>query len=642
MAVKNKIKKEKNSSVKLQVEKEKNLKLKKKLLEINNLYNAAQYIKTSLNTQKTLHLIIHIIHKLLKASTISIMLIDLKTNELVVKAAKNKQNIVGFRQKINEGIAGQVFLNGQPIIVKDIHRHRYAKFSKRNYQGKSFLSVPLKYNNKIIGLINLADKEKNASFDQQDKKIILEMANHIAIAVSHAEIHTNIQKQTFEDYLTGLHNRKFFFFKLAAILEKNKKKDTPFSVLLLDLDFFKNINDAYGHQIGDEILKKTAQTFQEKMRKTDLAARYSGEELIALLPNSNTKDAFRISEKIRKAIESLCLFVVEIKTSSGETKLILIEKNKQKDYKCLFFPLTLTSNHLVSEIEKIWIETLWLNKIKKKLESPTKNPDLKINEIKVTVSIGSASYPENTPHFSSHQGKHLITMADKALYKAKESGRNMSLTYRDILDSSNFIKKETKKQIISKLMHKILIKDKITFHHCLRVAKITEIIAQGLALAPKKIQQYTYGALLHDLGKIFIDEKILFKKDKLTELEYSIIKTHAIKGAEFITNFPALHPYINALKHHHEKWEGFGYPDGITGSKIPLEGRIIAIADSYDAMSTYRPYKKKISNREDYALCELRKNRDLMYDSKIIACFFKNYEKIKKVKDQKLSIVNFI
>ena len=637
-------KENKKQNQKIQVKQEK---LKKKLLEITSLYEASKHIKTSLNINKTLQMIIHIISRLLQAKTVSIMLLDRKTNELVVKAAKNTAPIIGSRLKMGEGIAGKIALKGKPVIISNIYKsQQYLPLINRTYQASSFLSVPLKHNNETIGIINITEKKNHLPFNQQDKKLIIEMANHIALALSHAHTFSSVESQALKDPLTNLYNRNYLKTQLLTHLAKAQKNSYKLAICMLDLDYFKIINDNYGHPIGDEVLKKISKIIQNTLRKTDIVARYGGEELLCLLPGASDKDSFRIAEKIRKRIEEMLLYAVQINLNNQKTKTLLIEKDSHGDFNCLLFPLETSSNHENAEIEKIWIESLWLNQIKKSIQN-NQNPKIKIDPIKISISIGITTYPDSIPKPNHKPQKNdliqksnlLISNADKALYIAKKTGRNRCVIYKNPETPSSTLvpQKDQELETIQKILQDIKHKDKITYSHSLRVAKIAEILARALKLSSSKIHKIKLGALIHDIGKIFIDTQILLKPEKLTDTEYEIIKTHSIKGAQYLEKYATLHKYINAVKYHHEKWEGFGYPQGLAGNNIPLEARIIAIADSYDAMSTERPYKNSFKDKETYALSELRKNRDIMYEHRLVNILFENYAKIKNVKNLDLS-----
>ncbi len=146
--------------------------------------------------------------------------------------------------------------------------------------------------------------------------------------------------------------------------------------------------------------------------------------------------------------------------------------------------------------------------------------------------------------------------------------------------------------IVRTLVVTIEAKDRYTKGHSTRVYRLSELIAERLELTDQDIRHLRWAAILHDIGKIAIDNEILNKPGKLTDEEYEIIKTHPVEGAAMLEPISQLHEVIPGVRHHHERYDGDGYPDRLQGEQIPLFGRIIAIADTFDAIASVRPYRK--------------------------------------------------
>lgn len=190
---------------------------------------------------------------------------------------------------------------------------------------------------------------------------------------------------------------------------------------------------------------------------------------------------------------------------------------------------------------------------------------------------------------------------------------------------------ETKKMflsIISALAATIDAKDPYTHGHSRRVTYYGMVIAEGIGAAPEFIEMVKLAGILHDIGKIGIPESILGKVSSLSDEEYRHIMDHTVIGAKILGNIDALKHVIPAIKHHHERFGGGGYPDGLKGEDIPLAARILSIADTFDAMTTDRPYRKGLSDEE--ALDELGKNRGSQFDPELVRVFAANWK--KKVK----------
>jgi putative nucleotidyltransferase with HDIG domain len=182
-------------------------------------------------------------------------------------------------------------------------------------------------------------------------------------------------------------------------------------------------------------------------------------------------------------------------------------------------------------------------------------------------------------------------------------------------------------------------KDPYTHGHSERVSKYALNIGRTLGISRADLQQLELTCLLHDVGKIGIPESILNKKNKLTSKEMEIIRLHTLKGVDILKRSGQAETIIAAVRHHHERYDGMGYPDGLIGEQIPLFARIIAVADSYDAMTSSRPYRSKCSQK--VAVKEIRKGIGSQYDSKVVWAFLKWINrKRKRVKDIRTQTYN--
>jgi len=162
-------------------------------------------------------------------------------------------------------------------------------------------------------------------------------------------------------------------------------------------------------------------------------------------------------------------------------------------------------------------------------------------------------------------------------------------------------------------------KDPYTKGHSERVSKNAVALAQEMNLPDREIENIEYSALLHDVGKIGIEDSILGKKDKLTDQEFKKIKEHTIMGANIIKPVDFLKNSYKAVYHHHERYNGNGYPDGIKEEEIPLSARIIAVVDAYDAMGSDRPYRKKLG--KDIIIKELKEQSGKQFDPEVVKVF---------------------
>lgn len=168
-------------------------------------------------------------------------------------------------------------------------------------------------------------------------------------------------------------------------------------------------------------------------------------------------------------------------------------------------------------------------------------------------------------------------------------------------------------------------KDEYTGGHAHRVALFSIILAKEMKLSPKEVENVELSALLHDIGKIGVPEDILTKPAKVTDEEFKEIKKHPVHGFKILEPMEQLDKVLPGIKHHHERWDGKGYPDGLKGEKIPLAARIVCVADAFDAMTSTRPYRKALPDRE--GLKRLKENAGTQFDPAVVEALIKAYDK---------------
>ena len=355
-----------------------------------------------------------------------------------------------------------------------------------------------------------------------------------------------------EDGITGLYNHRYFYDSLRECINVCDKNLQSVSVLFMDIDFFKNYNDLYGHQMGDEVIKIIGNILKDVSREHDIAARYGGEEFAMILPNTCEQEALGIAEKIRKTIEATPFFG---------------EENQPNG--------------------------------------------------KLTISIGVSIYPEK-----AKSDLELIKSADDALYRAKFFNKNRVESYTSVLDDIKKDIDENHIEIVSTIKTLISVinaKDRYTYGHVERVVYYCKLLANKLNLSPTQKKQLIYGAYMHDVGKINVSKEILVKKMPLNKDEWEIIKKHPQNGEEIIRPVKTLKDIAPIILHHHERYDGKGYPDGLKGEEIPFLARVLAVVDSFDAMTSNRPYNKRMTYLE--ATEELKRCKNTQFDAKIADAF---------------------
>lgn len=229
----------------------------------------------------------------------------------------------------------------------------------------------------------------------------------------------------------------------------------------------------------------------------------------------------------------------------------------------------------------------------------------------------------------------LYILLINILYRTSKTliNQNVELSnQKSIIEESYKKLNQSYKTTISVLSSAVDARDAYTAGHSERVTKISLLLGKALNLSDEELQKLEYAALFHDIGKIGVPDQILLKKDKLTDEEFDVIKAHPDIGVNILKEIDFVKDALPFIKHHHEKYGARGYPDNLNGMDIPLGSRIIAIADTYDAMTTNRPYRDGFSH--EAAVEEIDRNRGIQFDSDLVDIFMQLEQGIKNKKYQ--------
>ena len=361
-------------------------------------------------------------------------------------------------------------------------------------------------------------------------------AQRVELAGAYSKLHQVnmlLQTQATTDGLTELKNHRAFQERLVTEFERSKRYHTPLSVVLLDVDKFKQFNDAFGHPAGDTVLKRVASIFQGTARNTDFIARYGGEEFVAILPETAKQGAREAAERFRIAIETAYWPERAVTASFGIA----------------------TVNDLIpsgSELIALADRALYRSKVHgRNCCSHADDFDFELAEdVPLTaVPIASAYSLDDTL---------------RKVYDATIQG------WSQILD----------------------LRDKETEGHSERVTEMTLKLAQRMGLDEMQLVYIRWGALLHDIGKMGIPDSILRKPGPLDAAEWEIMRRHPSLAYEMLAPIAFLHSALAIPHCHHEKWDGTGYPQGLQGENIPLSARLFAVVDVWDALRSDRPYRE--------------------------------------------------
>jgi len=211
--------------------------------------------------------------------------------------------------------------------------------------------------------------------------------------------------------------------------------------------------------------------------------------------------------------------------------------------------------------------------------------------------------------FSKKELDYIQTLTKRASLNVENKVLYESL-YRNLIDT------------FKSLVASIQVRDSYTEEHSYRVMDRVMTVAKSMGCSDADIESIRIAGMLHDIGKIAIPDRILLKSDKLSDYEYNVIKSHPGIGESILKSVMLLEKERKIILHHHERYDGKGYPDGLSGDHIPFLSRLLAIADSFDAMTNNRPYRNALP--VNHAICELRKNSDQQFDRHLVECFLHN------------------
>jgi diguanylate cyclase (GGDEF)-like protein len=287
--------------------------LDKTLQNLSLLYSIGKAMNYISDLKKLLQFILNQAIEITSAEKGSLMLYEMETDQLNIRVMAGLRDDA-YQEKVNnneikcrsfkpgEGIAGRVFVNAKPIVVNNIKEDDVFVDSDASYV-RSIACIPMVVYNDVIGVINVTNKRHGKEFSDEDVEMLKAVADQAAVAINKAQL----WDMAVTDSLTGLYVRRYFMVKLQEELLRAERYNNILSIVMADLDRFKNINDTYGHDAGDRVLKAIGKFLQQNIRDVDVIARYGGEEFVIMIPEAAKDAAYILSERLRKQFAGLKL-----------------------------------------------------------------------------------------------------------------------------------------------------------------------------------------------------------------------------------------------------------------------------------------------------------------------------------------------
>ncbi len=529
------------------------LRLERQLQSQQDLMRVSESIVATLDEKVVFESIADKLRLLVEYDTLAISKVDWQARRIDTVFARDEyaEELMDNPISVEQGLWGWAVTHDEALLCNAAHADpRATLVPDTPVEPQASIVLPLHVMNKVIGVLTL-DRLGGKTYSEEEFELVKPFANLAAIAIENASLYEKSQLRAVTDQLTGLYNHGHFQDTLEREVRRCERYGDTFSLLMMDLDHFKRVNDRFGHPRGDHVLRRVAAILSDGSREADFVARYGGEEFAILLPETSPVDARLLAERIRKQVRDI---VVE----AGD-------------------------------------------------------------EFRVSASIGVADFP-----VCGLDAKTILGAADTALLWAKRRGRNCVLYYRDVREMMTALPTDEADERswrngLEVLAAAVDAKASFRERHGEAVTEMVRELAETAGFPAGDRAIYGVAARLHDVGKVGISAEILEKSDRLTGDDRRELERHVELGVDIFTNAEAPRELIEIVRHHHERWDGSGYPDGLHGDEIPLGARLISICDSFQAMLSDRPYRAALTL--DEARAEIRRGAGVQFDPALARLF---------------------
>ena len=537
--------------------------------------------KTAISSESLEQMLADIVAEIQKTFSfdhIGIGIMDYATKDIEIRAeAGFTTQALGKRIPVGTGILGRVARTGEKALVQ--------MGGEGQVQGvlpgaRAVLCLPITYSETLMGVLNVESLHEDA-FSPEDVLVLNTLADLLATALHNSFVFQKLQQQSITDGLTGIKTRRFFWESLLSERQRASRSARPFSLVLIDLDKFKEVNDTSGHLEGDLVLARVGRLLEQKCRQSNVVARYGGDEFVILMPETGVDQAQTLAERLRLWLSSDPMLSEHHITGSFGVASYPTHGLSAEDILRVADAGMYVSKHAGGDRVSI-------------AEEFAQGETATVQRQLIGDYIGGFLHRE-------HTGPEHLEELVSTLKKLRGTDDEDADALRDAIDamSRTAESRETNNS-----------------GHGEMVGRYAEILGQALEFSPEEVADLAYAGRVHDVGKIFVPERLLNKPGQLTEEEFAKIKQHAHVGAEIVGTIPGSEMMKKAIESHHEAFDGSGYPAGLRGEQIPLWGRILAIADAYVNLTTDRSFAS--GKTSEQSLAEMEKLSGIRYDGMLV------------------------
>src|SRR5712664_3992826 len=538
---------------------------------------------------------------------IGIGVLEYSTREIVIQAeAGKRRGALGQRIPLGAGLIGQVARNGH-LAVYRAASHTDGALKPVLPDSVAAIALPVFYAEQLHGILYV-ESATPIDFSEEEVLLLRTLADLIAGARHNSLSFQKAKETAITDGLTGVKTHRFFMEALSAEWKRSTRAGRSFALVLMDLDRFKFVNDFYGHLEGDLVLQRVGHILETNCRRSDVVARYGGDEFVILMPETNMEHARQLASKLRGWVSA---------------DPLLREKNISASFGIACYPLHGSSPQ---ELIQVADASMYLSKHQGGNAVSTAdhfNPDdskqwkrdVLEAYLGVTLKRQFTTGPDAFVEIHSRIEQFARSLSETRHATSRPNGNRALKTSASSFEPLPPVVMDT----LTSLALAVDAKDQFTQGHSQKVSGYAVLIAEAMQLSNAEIEEIRLGGMLHDVGKVGIPETILNKCGPLNPDEWETMKRHVEYGAKLLEPLRGTERVCSMVRHHHEFFDGSGYPQGFAGSQIPLGARIIAIADGYDTITSERTYKKAHTPEE--AFQELERCGAAQFDPELVRAF---------------------